>query len=202
MRPGVANDDDLAQIAQPITRDLFQLWQVRGADNRDAGAAVVEHLFVVGGPGPSVYRDRDRADLDSAEEAIEKFGRIIEQQEDTLFKPDVQFAEGITGSVGSFEQLPIAYFFVSAFDGDSLAASLLDIAVDEIGGDVESVRKSDQERCDLPLFEARRSANCRQRGRSIARKKKAEFRGRIVKEDRISITAKAEDGGPNRGLVR
>jgi hypothetical protein len=162
-RRGIADNDDLAQITQPITRHLLQLWQVAGADNRDAGAAVVKHLLVVRGSGPGVYGDRDRADLDGAEETIQKFRRVVEQQEDTLFKPDVQFAKSIAGAVSLFEKFPIAYLFTSAFDGDSLAASLLDIAVDEIGCDIEAVRENGQE-LDLPLARARRKTTARKAG--------------------------------------
>ena len=123
-----------------------------GAHDRDASATIVEHLLVVGGPSPSVYGDRDRADLDGTEEAVEKFWSVAEEQKHAFFLPDVQFAKGITDSVGPLEQLVIAHLVVAAFNGDALAAPLLDVTIDEVGGDVECFRKSDQERCYLPRY--------------------------------------------------
>src|SRR6266851_4882258 len=71
----------------------------------------------------------------------------------------------------------IAHLVVAAFDGDSFAASLLDVTIDEVRGDIERFRKSDQERCDLPPNKQRRTAgypakraeyNIRLKGRNFA----------------------------------
>ena len=117
----------------------MQLRQKSFADDGYAGLRVVEDKFVVVRLGLGVDGNGDGADFDGAEERVEKFGRIEEEEEDALFRADSQIAKCVAGAVSTFEELLVGDAFVAVFDGDILRAAFVDVAVHEIGGNVEEL---------------------------------------------------------------
>ena len=53
---------------------------------------------------------------------------------------NTETAEGIAGAVGALEELLVSDTLVVAFDGDVLAAAFENVAIHEVGGDVEELR--------------------------------------------------------------
>ena len=136
----LADHDDFAQMTEIFARDGLQLWQESFADDSYAGAGVVEDIFVIVRFGLGVDGDRHGADFDGAEKGVEKFGRIEKQEEDALFWVDTEIAKRVTGAVGALEELPVRDALFAAFDGDVLRAAFENVAVHEVGGDVEELR--------------------------------------------------------------
>ncbi len=55
-------------------------------------------------------------------------------------KEDTEIAKSVAGAVGALEELLVGYTLVAAFDGDVLRAAFENVAVHEVGGDVEDLR--------------------------------------------------------------
>jgi len=146
--------DDLAQVVQFFLGDGLQMGEQRFADDGDAGAAVVEDVFVVLGLGLCVDGNGDGADFDGAEKGVQKFGRVEKQEKDPLFGADAELEQGITDAVGVFQELLVGDPLVAALDGDFRAAAFVDVAVDEVRGDVEGVGQRDHESGCLRLMSA------------------------------------------------
>jgi len=53
---------------------------------------------------------------------------------------DAKIAEGVASTVGALEELLVSDTLVVAFDGDVLAAAFENVAIHEVGGDVEELR--------------------------------------------------------------
>src|SRR5580692_5084140 len=115
------------------------------ADEGNTGAAVVEHVFVVLRLGLRVDGYSDGTDFDRAEKGVKKFRRVEEQKKDALFGTDAESEQGIAGAIRVFQELLIGDPLVAALDSDFVAAAFLDVAVHEVGGDVEIFRQRDQE---------------------------------------------------------
>jgi hypothetical protein len=139
----VADHDDFAQMAEIFARDGLQLLQKSFADDSYMSAGVVEDIFVIVRFGLGVDGNGDGADFDGAEKGVEKFGRIEKQEEDALFWVDTEIAKRVAGTVGAFEELLVGDALVAAFDGDVLRAAFENVAVHEVGGDVEEMRQVD-----------------------------------------------------------
>src|SRR5260370_1368076 len=136
----VADHDDFAQMAEIFARDGLQLLQKSFADDSYVSAGVVEDIFVIVRFGLGVDGNGDGADFDGAEKGVEKFGRIEKQEEDALFRADSEIAKRVTDAVGALEELLGGDALVAAFDGDVLRAAFENVAVHEVGGDVEEMR--------------------------------------------------------------
>ena len=139
-RTGVADDDDFAEMAKILSWNGLQLGQKRFADDGHACSGVVEDVFVVVRLGLGVDGNGDGADFDGAEERVEKFGGIEKKEEGAIFGANAEVAKRVAGPVGAFEQLLVGDALVTAFDGDILRAAFVDVAVHEVGGDVEELR--------------------------------------------------------------
>ena len=137
---GIADDDDFAEMAKIFTRNALQQLQKSFADDGYVGAGVIENVFVVVRFGLRVDGDGHGADFYGAEEGVEKFGRIEKQEEDALFRADAEIAKRVAGAIGALEELLVGDAFVAAFDGDVLRAAFENVAVHEVGGDVEELR--------------------------------------------------------------
>lgn len=123
--------------------------QQRLADDGDAGAAVVEDVFVLLRLGLRVDGNGDRADFDRAEKGIEKFWRVEQQEKDALFGADAEREQEVADAIGILQKLEIGDPLVAALDGDFGATALLDVAVHEVRGDIEGIRQRDQELASL-----------------------------------------------------
>src|SRR5260221_7319656 len=140
---GIADDDDFAKIAEILARNGLELLQESFANDSYAGARVVENVFAVVRFGLGIDGNGDRADFEGAEEGVEKFRRVEKQEEHALFRANAEIAEGVAGAVGALEELLVGDTLVAAFDGDVVRAALENIAIHEIRGGVEELRKSD-----------------------------------------------------------
>ena len=136
----LADHDDFAQVREIFARDGLQLWQKSFADDGYAGAGVVEDVFVIVRFGLGVDGNGHGADFDGAEKGVEKFGRVEKQEEDALLRADAEIAKRVTGAVGALEELLVGDALFPAFDGDVLRAAFENVAVHEVGGDVEELR--------------------------------------------------------------
>jgi len=142
---GAADEDDFAKVPEILARNGFELRQKGLTDDGYAGARVVEDIFVIVWLGLGVDGNGDGADFDGAKERVEKFGRVEKQEEHALFRKDAEGAKSVAGAVGALEELLIGDALVAAFDGDVLRAAFENVAVHEVGGDVEELRQRDQE---------------------------------------------------------
>ena len=140
----VADGDDFSKIAEILERNGFELRQKVFADDGYAGARVVEDIFVIVRLGLGVDGNGDGADLDGAKERVEKFGRVEKQEQHALFQMDAESAKSVAGAVGALEELLIGDALVAALDGDVLRSAFENVAVHEVGGDVEELRQRDQ----------------------------------------------------------
>src|SRR5258708_4270236 len=140
---GIADDDDFAKIAEILARTGLELLQESFANDSHPGAGVIENVFTVVRFGLGVNGNGDRADFDGAEEGVEEFRRVEKQEEDALFRANAEIAKGVAGAVGALEELLVGDTLAAAFDGDVVRAALENMAIHEICGGVEELRKSD-----------------------------------------------------------
>ncbi len=89
--------------------------------------------------GLGVDRNGYGADFDGAEEGVKEFGCVQQQQEDALLGADAEVAEGVTRAISALEELLVSDNLFAAFDGDVLGAAFEDVAIHEMGGDVEEL---------------------------------------------------------------
>jgi hypothetical protein len=90
--------------------------------------------------GLRVDGDRYSADFYCAEEAIEKLGRVEQQEQDALSGADAEIAKRVSGAVRAFKELLVGDALSGGFYGDIFPAAFADIAIHEISGDVEDLR--------------------------------------------------------------
>ena len=90
--------------------------------------------------GLRVDRNGDGANFDGTEEGVKEFGCVEQQKEHTFLGVDTKIAEGVASTVGALEELLVSDTLVVAFDGDVLAAAFENVAIHEVGGDVEELR--------------------------------------------------------------
>ena len=108
------------------------------AHDDDACARVGEDVLVVGGSPQRIHRDRNGADSDGAEEAVEELGTVKEQQGDTLSDADTQpLAQSSTELVGARVELGVGDALVPALNGGLTAAALGEVAIDKVRRGVE-----------------------------------------------------------------
>ena len=89
--------------------------------------------------GLGIDRNSDGADFDGSEEAVEEFGCVEQQEEHALFGANSQIAEGVASAIGAFEELLVGDNLFAAFDSGVFGAAFEDVAIHEIGGDVEEL---------------------------------------------------------------
>lgn len=136
----VANDNDFAEMREILAGYCVQFRQKAGTDDCDLSMRVVQNVFVIMRLGLRVDRYRDGADFDRAEEAIKKFRRIEKQEEYALTRMHAEIAKRVSSTVGAFEELLVGDALFVAFDGDFIPAAFVDVAIHEVGGDVEQLR--------------------------------------------------------------
>ena len=100
---------------------------------------VIEDVLVVVRFGLRVDGNGDGADFNGAKERVKEFGCIEQQEEHPFLCADTKIAEGVAGAVGALEELLVGDTLFAAFDGDVLRAALENVAIHEIGGDVEEL---------------------------------------------------------------
>jgi len=142
--------DDLLQVAEFFFRNGLKVREQWFADDGDTREAVVQDLFVILGFRLRVDGNGHRADLDGSEKGVEKFRRVQQQKEDTLFGAHAERQKGIADAIGSFQQLLIGDPLVATFDSDLRAAAFLDVAIHKMRGDIEGFRQCDQVTRCLP----------------------------------------------------
>ena len=103
------DDHDVLDSGPRVGADRRKLRDELRADDDDACARVGEDVLVVGGSPERIDRDRNGADLDGAEEAVEEVGTVEEQQGDALFDSDAQpIAQRATELVHARGELGVA----------------------------------------------------------------------------------------------
>ena len=125
--------------------------QQRFADDGNARAAIVEDVLVVLGFRLRIDGHGHGADLDCAKKGVEELRRVQKQKENALLRANSESEQGIAGAVGFFQQLLISDTLVATFDSNLRTAALLDVAIHEVGRNIECFRQSDQEIGCLPL---------------------------------------------------
>ena len=143
-RLGAAHHIDVAKRAPLAGGNLLDLGQKRGAHDQHTRTRIVNDVLIVGRLPQRVQRNRHRARLDRAEEAVDEIGAVEEKQQDALLGPDVDSAQRTAEPIHASQHLVVGDTGVAAFDRDVRAAPFLDVAVDEMGRDVE--RLGDTER--------------------------------------------------------
>src|SRR5262249_16891146 len=71
-----SRDYDVAKVTEPIFGNLFDQRNEVLMNDGDAGTRVGEHMFVFVSLGGCADGDRDGANLDSSEKAVEEFGNV------------------------------------------------------------------------------------------------------------------------------
>jgi hypothetical protein len=114
--------------------------QQRVADDGHAGPRVVEDVAVVRRLPQRVDRYRHRADLDGAEERVEKRRLVQQEEHDPLPRPDATgVAQRAAAAIDALGEFGVGDPLVAAFNRDSRAAPLGEMPVDEKGRRVEPV---------------------------------------------------------------
>lgn len=139
----VAYQDYFAEVAQIGARNGLELRKKRFADDGYTSAGIVEDVFVIVRLGLGVDGDGHGANFYGAEEGIQEFGGVEQKENNALFGTDAEILQGVACAVGALKKLLVGDTLVSAFDGDVLRATLQDVAVDEVGGDVEDLGQRD-----------------------------------------------------------
>src|SRR6267154_1435424 len=92
-----------------------------------------------------VDRHRNGTNLDGSEKGVKKFRRVQKQEQYALFALDTQTPQSISDTIRSLQQLQVADALIPAFNGYTLRSSLVDIAINEVGRGVESVRQGNHD---------------------------------------------------------
>jgi hypothetical protein len=131
----------VAQGSPPVRRDRQHARQQGLVDDRHAGRTIGEHVLVVGGLPQGVQRDRNRPDLDRAEEAAGERPAVEQEQRNALLGPHVELmVKRVADPVHALVHVGIRQALVAAFDGHALAAALVQMPIHEIGRGVEDRR--------------------------------------------------------------
>lgn len=139
----VADENDFTEIGELLAWNRLELGKQTFVDERYAGSAIIEDVFVFMRFGLSVHGDSHAANFDGSEKRVEEFGRIEKQQENALSRADAKTPQGIAGAIGALKKLLICDALIATFDGDVLRSAFKDVAINEICGDVENVRQGD-----------------------------------------------------------
>ena len=108
------------------------------ADDGDPRRRVLQNVAIVRRLPQRVDGNRDRPDLDGAEERVEERRSVEQEQHDPLARPDAALtAQEIAASIDALGELVVGDPLGAAFDGDLGAASLEEVPVDEIARRVE-----------------------------------------------------------------
>src|SRR5436305_10852868 len=134
---GSASHDNFAKVRDILTRDRLELRQKRFADDGDDRARIVEDVRIVVRLGLRVYGNGDRAEFDRAEKGVQEFGRVEQKEKDAFGGANAKSAKGVAGAVCAIEELLIGDALFAALDGDIVRTAFEDVAIHEIGGDVE-----------------------------------------------------------------
>ena len=117
--------------------DRQNLAHQRFADDGRDRARVVENELVVALPQQRVDRNRDRANLDGAEEARVEGAPIVHEQDDALFGGETEGLQRVPGAIHERVQLAVRHRTVRGHERRATAVPLAHLARDEIVGDVE-----------------------------------------------------------------
>src|SRR6185369_13105100 len=118
------SSDLVTQEPQTFAGNLLDQRQKSFMDDSDAGAGVDKHMLVFVNLGRGADGHGDGADFYGTEETVEKFGDVRQEQQYAFFDAHAKLAKRIAGAIGAVQKLLISDLLVSAFDGDSLGASL------------------------------------------------------------------------------
>ena len=125
--------DDVTQPGQ-VFADLEHLREERRGDDDRDGAAVGEDVAQVVRHEQRVRRHRHGADLDRAEEGVDERGRVEAHDDDALFHPDPELAEGVAGTVDVGGNLAVRHSGPLAADGDGRVAHAAMCVNERLGG--------------------------------------------------------------------
>ncbi len=134
---GFADDYDLLQIAQILSRNCLYLRVQRCCHHRDARPAIVQDVLVLCGLQQGIQGNRNSPDLDAAKKTIKEFGSVEQQERDPLFPPDAKLLQDIAEAVDPLHELRIGDLLVAAFDGDLCSTAFAQMAVDKMACRIE-----------------------------------------------------------------
>ena len=101
-----ADDDDVAQVLH-VAANRIQIAGERFMDDQNTCVAVVQKVLVVVRLEERVDWNRDRADLDRAEEPGDERGAVGQKQHDALATLHAKIAQRIPGPVDQLEDLRV-----------------------------------------------------------------------------------------------
>ena len=130
-----------AALAAHLAKGVRQ----RRADQRHLGSGVVQEVGVVVGLEVGVDRDRDRAQLDGAEEGACEVGAVQNRHEDAVLHLDAQLAQRVAPTVGGFGDLAVGVVAVLGADRHLAGAAGFQVGVQEVSGGVVSIGQLDHE---------------------------------------------------------
>jgi len=142
-RVRIADGYDFAEMGESLARDRLEVGKQTFVDDGYASPTVVENVFVFVGFSLSVHRNSHSAYFDRPEKGVEEFGRVEKKEKHTVFRADAKTSEGIGGAISALKKLLIRDALVSTFDSDVVGTAVQDVAIHEIGGDVENLWQGD-----------------------------------------------------------
>src|SRR5882757_2458731 len=117
--------------------------QKRFAGDSNAGARVVQQVFILIRPEKRIDRNRNGADFYGSEKTIGKFGNIRQQEENSFLHANIQrVTQGSSEAIDAIGELRIGDPLVFTFDCDTVTAAFPQMAVDKILGGIKELRNS------------------------------------------------------------
>ncbi len=113
----------------------------RLAHDQDPRPAIIQDVLILGGLEHGADRDRDRSDLDGAEEAVSKLRCVWQQKGHTLLRAYAEILEHAAHAVDPLQKLTVGHRLVAAFKRDLLPPAALHILVNKVRGDVKARRQ-------------------------------------------------------------
>jgi hypothetical protein len=126
----LARHDDAIEIAH-APDDVFHDRKQSFRDEQHARATIGEDVGVLFRGQQRVERHRHDASADRAQKHDREIGRVEHDHGDALFAAHAEPAQHVGGAAALLLQIPVAEFGRAVGIGDLVAASLLDIAVEQ-----------------------------------------------------------------------
>ncbi len=109
-------------------------------DDQQPGAAVAQHEAVIVLGHQRIDRDRDHAGLDRAEERGRPVDGVEQTHQHALLAADAQRAQHVAEALGALGEIGIAVFAAMIDEGDLAGAAGIEIALENVGGEIVVAR--------------------------------------------------------------
>jgi hypothetical protein len=115
--------------------------QKRRRDDGGLGPAVAQEIDVIGGPHERVGRDGDGADLDGAPERPQELRGVQTAHPHPVLRDHAEVEQRVARAVGEIEDVGVGEDPVSVEEGRPSPSTLRNVAIDEVGRNVELLRQ-------------------------------------------------------------